>query len=120
MNLQWITGKVRAGDVYTVFLYLGREFNNRVEGITAAHSWGWNYRAIRGATTLSNHASGTAVDFNAPKHPLGKVGTFTAAQVAQKLQSFFVEIQQGEIGMLGQRIFPDKSLDLGGGSASKA
>jgi hypothetical protein len=30
---------------------------------------------------LSNHASGTAIDLNATKHPLGKIGTFDAAKV---------------------------------------
>jgi hypothetical protein len=37
---------------------------------------GYNYRDIRGVTgILSNHASGTAVDINATKHPLGKENT---------------------------------------------
>lgn len=46
---------------------------------------GYNYREIRGyegTGTLSNHASGTAIDINAAKHPLGAVGTFTTAQSA--------------------------------------
>jgi hypothetical protein len=30
---------------------------------------------------LSNHSSGTAVDLNATKHPLGKSNTFTKEQV---------------------------------------
>ena len=34
--------------------------------------WGWAYRPIRGQSTgLSNHASGTAADVNATRHPLG-------------------------------------------------
>jgi hypothetical protein len=46
---------------------------------------GYNYREIRGyegSGTLSNHSSGTAIDINAAKHPLGAVGTFTTAQAA--------------------------------------
>lgn len=82
VNDRWITGKVRAGDVATIFDYLGQRFNAEVEPIVKAHSWGWNYRDIRGATSLSNHASATAVDYNAPAHPLGKSGTFSAAQRA--------------------------------------
>jgi len=83
-TLDWITGRVLPGDVFTIFDYLGRRFNDEVELINPAQSWGWAYRDIRGSsTTLSNHASGTAVDFNAPKHPLGATGTFTAAQTAQ-------------------------------------
>lgn len=79
--LRWITGRVRAGNVHTIFDYLGERFHEEVEPITKGHSWGWANRAIRGATVTSNHASGTAVDFNAPKHPLGRRGTFTPKQI---------------------------------------
>jgi hypothetical protein len=48
-----------------------------------AGTWGYAYRTIRGyTTTLSNHASGTAIDINAPLHPLGKRGTVPADKVA--------------------------------------
>jgi len=43
--------------------------------------WGYAYRAVRNATDLSNHASGTAVDLNALQHVLGKRGTFATWQV---------------------------------------
>ena len=37
---------------------------------------------VRGTTNkLSNHSSGTAIDLNATKHPLGKIGTFPAEKV---------------------------------------
>ena len=78
--LPWITGSVRAGDVWVVMDFLCAMFDARVERINPAHSWGYAYRAVRGAVVLSNHASGTAVDLNAPKHPLGAVGTFTPTQ----------------------------------------
>lgn len=43
--------------------------------------WGYAERTIRGSsTTLSNHASGTAADLDALRHPLGARGTWTAAQ----------------------------------------
>ena len=43
--------------------------------------WGFAYRPIRGETTgLSNHSSGTAIDLNAVKHPLGKENTYTPEQ----------------------------------------
>ena len=41
---------------------------------------GHSYRVITGSTSLSNHSSGTAIDLNAPRHPLGTSGTFTATQ----------------------------------------
>lgn len=78
----WVTGRVRPGDTYTVLNYLARRFNAEVEGIEAWQSWGWNYRDVRGAASLSNHASGTAVDFNATRHPLSRRGTFSPSQVA--------------------------------------
>lgn len=77
---KWITGRVAPGDVETVFDYLGERFNSEVEKITVGHSWGWANRAIRGSSSTSNHASATAVDLNAPAHPLGKSGTFSSAQ----------------------------------------
>ena len=83
-SFPWITGKVRAGDVYEVFDYLCRRFDAEVEKINPAHSWGYAYRDIRGATDrLSNHASATAIDLNAPRHPLGKIGTFSPGQLAR-------------------------------------
>jgi peptidoglycan hydrolase-like protein with peptidoglycan-binding domain len=46
--------------------------------------WGYAERTIRGSsTTLSNHASGTAIDVNASKHSLGKSGTWSAKAVTQ-------------------------------------
>ena len=83
VTFPWVTGKVRKGDVYTVLNYVAEQFNKRVEKIVKAKSWGWAYRDIRGASKLSNHASGTAVDFNAPDHWLGAVGTFTKTQEAE-------------------------------------
>jgi hypothetical protein len=59
-------------------------FDKHVEDIDqGADDWGYDSRTIRGdAATLSNHASGTALDLNATRHPLGERGTFTAAQAA--------------------------------------
>lgn len=83
-RLPWITGRVLPGDVWTIFDYLCRRFDGEVEAIDPRSSWGWAYRPIRGRTSgFSNHASGTAIDLNAPRHPLGARGTFTAAQRAQ-------------------------------------
>lgn len=82
--LSWVTGRVRGGDVHAIFDDLCAWFHREIETITKAHSWGWAYRPIRGRTSgYSNHASGTAIDLNAPKHPLGARGTFTAAQAAK-------------------------------------
>ena len=54
-------------------------FHETIERINTGiyDDWGWAYRAIRGATKgYSNHASATAVDIDAVKHPLSARGTF--------------------------------------------
>jgi hypothetical protein len=76
-----VTLSAKAGDVTTVLQYVAQQFHNRVEPLHAGWCWGYSYRPIRGATALSNHSSGTAVDFNAPDHPLGVRGTFGSAKV---------------------------------------
>jgi hypothetical protein len=60
------------------------EFHQLIEPIDegSLDDWGYCYREIRGSSTnLSNHSSGTAIDLNATKHPLGKVGTFPIEKV---------------------------------------
>jgi hypothetical protein len=58
-------------------------FDKNIESIDndgELDDWGYAERPIRGGEELSNHASGTAMDLNAPEHPLGVRGTFTPAQ----------------------------------------
>lgn len=77
-------GKValRKGDVATILVYFANRYHNEVERLEWPGNWGYAERKIRGSsTTVSNHASGTALDLNAPQHPLGKRGTFTKSQV---------------------------------------
>ena len=78
--------RVRAGDVATVFEWLIKRFHNEVEPIDQGQldDWSYNYRKVVGGSTLSNHASATAVDLNATKHPFNTRATsnFTAGQIA--------------------------------------
>lgn len=79
---------VRSGDVFTVLQWVAEQMHRRVEPIYApgwheADDWGYNYRQNRNASNLSCHASGTAIDYNATRHPNGKRGTFALAQVAE-------------------------------------
>lgn len=60
------------------------EFHQLIEPIDEGglDDWGYCFRQVRGSTdNLSNHSSGTAIDLNATKHPLGKVGTFPIEKV---------------------------------------
>lgn len=79
---------VRAGDVHTVLAYLAAQLHARVEPVIApgwhtADDWGYAFRENRNANNLSCHASGTAIDYNATRHPNNRSGTFSAAQVTE-------------------------------------
>jgi len=59
------------------------EFHNLIEplNVGALDDWGYCYRMVRGTTDkLSNHSSGTAIDLNASRHPLGQI-TFEPGKV---------------------------------------
>lgn len=62
---------ILAGDVATVARWQMMRYRQLVEPLKQGSCWGWFDRAIRGATTKSNHASATAWDINADKYPLG-------------------------------------------------
>lgn len=56
------------------------EFHEKIEPIDEGtlDDWGYCFRMVRGREDrLSNHSSGTAIDLNASKHPLGAENTFT-------------------------------------------
>ena len=60
------------------------EFNELIEPIDGGvfDDWSYAYRDVRGVPgKLSNHSSGTALDLNSLRHPLGKSGTFPAEKV---------------------------------------
>lgn len=75
--------RVRKGPAGDLLLWVAGQFDARVENIDGGQldDWGYAEREIRGGVELSNHASGTAIDLNAPRHPLGASGTFSRAQV---------------------------------------
>jgi hypothetical protein len=70
----------KVAPIFKAFL---AEFNEKVEKIDKGQDdWGYAFRQVRGSTDmLSNHASGTAVDVNALKHPLGAKDTFKPEEV---------------------------------------
>lgn len=79
-------GGVRGGDVEHVLMYVAQKFHETVEALHSGWCWGYYYKQISGSNSLSNHASGTAIDLNAPNHPMGKSGTFNATQKAAILK----------------------------------
>ena len=60
------------------------DFHELIEPIDEGtfDDWAYAFRMVRGTTDkLSCHSSGTAIDLNATRHALGKIGTFPAEKV---------------------------------------
>ena len=77
-------GGVKGGDVTTVMAYVATEFHYRVEAVVEGWDWAYTWKTnANNPSQLSCHASGTALDINAPLHPNGSGGTFTDAQVGE-------------------------------------
>ncbi len=69
--------------VAPILVSFAKDFHELVEPIDQGQldDWGYAFRQTRGSDRiLSNHASGTAIDLNAIKHPLGKSNTFDKDQ----------------------------------------
>ena len=77
--------KIRcAKDAGPLLAAFAAEFHALIEPIDEGKldDWAYAFRMVRGTTDkLSCHSSGTAIDLNATKHPLGKAGTFELAKV---------------------------------------
>jgi hypothetical protein len=71
------------GDVDVVFTYLIGRLHREVEPLDDGGCWGWFVKKIEGSKTISNHASGTAIDYNAPAHPMGVRNTYSASDRAK-------------------------------------
>lgn len=77
--------RLRNGSAGFLLVHLALWFDKKLEDLDEPllDDWGYAYRPVRGYTsTLSNHASGTAMDLNATDHPLGVDHTFTAKEVS--------------------------------------
>ena len=67
-----------------LLVFFTAEFHAHIEPIDEGilDDWGYAFRNIRGSTDrLSNHSSGSAIDINATRHPLGHAGTFKPMQI---------------------------------------
>ena len=78
---------MRDGSAGFVLAHLALWFHSKVERLDHGvwDEWGYAARPVRGGTKPSNHASGTAIDLNATRHPLGvaTLETFTPEQAAR-------------------------------------
>lgn len=69
------------GDVDVIFTDLISRLD-KIERIDNGGCWGYFVKGIEGSSSISNHASGTAIDYNAPDHPMGTRNTYSAAKRA--------------------------------------
>lgn len=93
---------LREGSAGFLLAYFAHWFHNKVERLDLGiwDDWGWADRAVRGSRVISNHASGTAVDLNATRHPLGVAtnATFTKKQqrkIRRQMWMFFGTLRWG-------------------------
>lgn len=77
---------LRDGSAGFVLVWFALWFHDKIERLDLGvwDEWGWAYRPVRGATVLSNHASATAADLNATRHPLGVPTDRTFTKVQQR------------------------------------
>lgn len=79
--------RVAEGPAGDVLIHVASQVSARVEDASMdseageRDDWGYAYRNVRGGEAVSNHASGTAIDLNATRHPLSVRDTFTPTQV---------------------------------------
>lgn len=81
-----VTLHLRPGDTCEILMDLVRRFDATVESLELPgpeDEWSYSKRRVRGAAGIwSEHSGGTAVDFNATRHPRGSAGTFSRPQRA--------------------------------------
>lgn len=65
---------LRKGAAGFILIHMALWMHEEIEPLDASRGddFGWSYRKIAGSNTWSNHASGTAMDLNAAKHPQGE------------------------------------------------
>lgn len=99
-------GGVKSGPVSAVFKELVRRLHTEVEpmmsdpngGQIGYGCWGYSYRAnVNNPSVLSCHASGTAIDYNAPRHPNGTSvgangGGGWSAEQARKIRGILADL----------------------------
>lgn len=92
---------LRKGDCSVVLLDIAGWVHANICRIDTGQldDWGYAERTIRGnSTTLSNHASGTAIDLDALRHPLGVRGSWgqQAAAIRARLKLYEGALRWGE------------------------
>ncbi|WP_214405352.1 peptidoglycan-binding protein [Pseudonocardia lacus] len=84
-------------DVAPLLLEMALWWHRTVEPLHADWCEGYSYRCVHGGDALSNHASGTAVDLNAPLHPTGRAGTLGRFRVAVTRKAASLGLRSGAL-----------------------
>lgn len=90
-----------APDAAWILQHFAAEFHRRIESLTGGQldDWSYAWRPVRGSkSTLSCHASGTALDLNALRHSRGVRGTFSAKDKAE-LRRLLAEFEDPNNGI---------------------
>jgi hypothetical protein len=98
---EFVPGVRDDADVWEVLNYVATQMHERVEPIVRddwhqMDDWGYNFRLTTGdPNSLSNHSSGTAIDYNATRHPFGVPAdeNFTPAQIDEIHKIINVELE---------------------------
>lgn len=87
--------RLRKGPPGRLLVEFAGWFHRHIEPIDQGQldDWGYAARRIAGSRELSNHASGTALDINALKHPSGVQGTFSKRHTA--LIRYWLKVHDG-------------------------
>lgn len=75
---------LRDGSAGFLLVHMAVWFDRNIEKIDPGFDdWGWSPRRISGSEFWSNHASGTAIDLNANRHPQGSKpsATFSTLEI---------------------------------------
>lgn len=81
---------LRDGSTGFLLIHFALWLHERVEPLDDGvwDDWGWAVRPVRGQSNgYSNHASGTAEDLNATRHPLAQRGTFGKVATYAKIRA---------------------------------
>lgn len=99
VRIPYITGKMLGGDVAWIFTDFNEWFHRNVESLTGgqADDWAFAPRPIAGSSVISNHASGTAEDLNASRHPMFRdtMDAAKEAKIRQRLKRYKGAIRWG-------------------------
>lgn len=78
--------RLRNGSAGFILVHFALWWADKVEPLVGKilDDWGWAPRPIRGSTEISNHASGTALDLNATRWPLGT--TYMPASMVARIR----------------------------------